>query len=106
MGYIYVLRLRDDKYYIGHVDDPTFDITLRTSKEAMIKKYKWLKLYDTNTWNFIEIKRDSDKIQQNILTIQYMAQYGIDNVRGGCFSSVVLDDSDKNTLQKMLGISA
>jgi hypothetical protein len=57
------------------------------------KKYKpieVMKIIETNDF-------DEDKI-----TLKCMAKFGIDNVRGGSFCKIELDDDDKIVINKML----
>jgi hypothetical protein len=35
-------------------------------------------------------------------TLIYMERYGIDNVRGGCFCKINLDENEKKVIEKMI----
>ena len=95
MVYIYALELEDGKYYIGKTDNPEYRIEnhFNSTGSAWTKLYKPLKA--------IEIKPDCDDYDEDKITIQYMDKYGIDNVRGGSFVSVKLDDSTVQHLKQM-----
>jgi len=96
MTNIYILKLNDGKYYVGktrkkvkdrlqeHIDG---DGSYWTRKHEVIKLIKSFKGDDG----------DEDKH-----TIQCMAKYGIDNVRGGSFSKNILDKTDTDTIKKMI----
>ena len=59
----------------------------------MDKKYKPLKI--------IEIKSNCDIYDEDKITLQYMDKYGVNNVRGGSFISVKLDNSEIDIIKKM-----
>lgn len=85
--HIYVLELEDNKYYVGG----TNDVARRYSQHvngfkgsAWTKKYKPIKLLKV-----FECKSIHD---ENNITLDYMHQYGIDNVRGGDWCKINLSD--------------
>jgi cellular nucleic acid-binding protein len=90
---IYILRLQGDKFYIGKSDNVTkrYQQHLTGSGSAWTKKYKPISLEKTiqNVSSFEE-----DKI-----TKEYMAKYGIDNVRGGSYVQEELSDFHKEALK-------
>ena len=91
---IYVLRLEHEKYYVGKTENiqERYEKHLKGRGCIWTKKYKPVKLIEsfTNVSTFEE-----DKI-----TKQYMAKYGIDNVRGGSYTSEILDETQKEYIQK------
>lgn len=95
MIYIYVIKLEKGKYYIGKTSNPSFRLQSHFDSNGSYwtKKYKPLKV--------IEIISNCDDYDEDKITIQYMDRYGINNVRGGSFVSVKLDESTINTLKKM-----
>ena len=95
MVFIYVLKLKDNKYYIGKTSNPSFRLEnhFNQNGSAWTKKYKPIKLY--------ELKPDCDDDDEDKYTIQYMRKYGKDNVRGGSFCRVKLSKGDQTTLEKM-----
>ena len=95
MIYIYVIKLDKGKYYIGKTSNPQFRLQSHfdSNGSSWTKKYKPLKV--------IEIKPNCDDYDENKITLQYMDKYGINNVRGGSFVSVKLDESTIDTLRKM-----
>ena len=97
MSHLYVLKLQNDKYYIGK----TKDIKLRldqhfsnTYSSQFIGKYKPVEVLETIS--YIE-DFDEDKY-----VLKYMKEKGIDNVRGGSFSSIELTENEKNFISKLI----
>lgn len=93
---IYVLKLEDEKYYVGKTSNISNRFTqhIDGSGAAWTKKYKPIEMiasYD-NCDNF-----DEDKY-----TLMMMEKYGIENVRGGTFCEVVLSEAHTQFLTQML----
>ena len=70
-------------------------------------------LVDTNEWinkfrqsddklKVIESIEIDDRHDEDIIVIKYMAKYGIDNVRGGNFSSSIFTDGERHVINKMI----
>lgn len=95
MIYIYAIKLEKGKYYIGKTNNPHFRLQshFNSNGSYWTKKYKPIKV--------IEIIPNCDDYDEDKITIQYMDRYGINNVRGGSFVSVKLDESTISTLKKM-----
>lgn len=87
MVYIYILELEQGKYYVGKTNDPETRINKHFDLEgsAWTKKYKPIR----------EIQRISncDNYDEDKYTLKYMDMYGIENVRGGSFVTLSLDES-------------
>tara|TARA_Y100000022_G_C13192705_1_gene348817 strand:- start:149 stop:685 length:537 start_codon:yes stop_codon:yes gene_type:complete len=92
---IYVLQLEKGKYYVGKTNNPNFRIKSHFNSNGS----KWTQLY--KPLKMVELKKNCDDYDEDKVTRQYMDKYGIDNVRGGSFVSVKLDNSVINTLQQM-----
>ena len=94
MSTVYVLRLRSGKYYVGKTDnlDRRIEQHMSGRGAAWTQKYKPVAVEKTykNAGQF-----DEDKV-----TKEYMAKYGIENVRGGTYVSVELDESQEDAVQK------
>jgi hypothetical protein len=96
MEYIYILKLKNNKYYIGKTFnvDNRYEQHLNGIGSSWTKKYKPLsilkKILSTSPF-------DEDKYVK-----EYMSKYGIDNVRGGSYTSIELDEISLLTLQKEL----
>ena len=95
MVYIYVLELLDNKYYVGKTDNPQFRLEshFNSNGSAWTKKYKPI--------NIIELIPNCDDYDEDKYTLKYMEKYGIDNVRGGSFVSINLDNNTIEFLNKM-----
>ena len=94
MEQIYILKLRAGKYYIGKTRniEKRYEEHLTGTGSGWTKKHKPVSLIKTikNTSQF-----DEDKYVK-----EYMAKYGIENVRGGSYSNIVLDANSIATLEK------
>ena len=95
MVYIYVLQLEHGKYYIGKTNNPRF----RLKNHFMSNGSQWTKIY--KPLKLVELKPNCDDYDEDKITRQYMDKYGIDNVRGGSFTSVKLDKSTLDVLKQM-----
>ncbi len=94
MVYIYVLKLENNKYYIGKTDNPN----IRLNAHFKCNGSEWTKKY--NPLEIIEIIPDCDKYDEDKYTKIYMDKYGIDNVRGGSYVKLELDTDTIKFLQK------
>ena len=94
MEHIYILRLKEGKYYIGKTKnvDKRWNEHITGNGSGWTKKYKPTSLIKSviSTSYF-----DEDKYVK-----EYMAKYGIDNVRGGTYSNIDLDDNSISVLEK------
>ena len=93
---IYVLELAKNKYYIGKTTTPTFRLEqhFNSNGSAWTKKYKPIRV--------LEIIPNCDDYDEDKYTLKYMKQYGIDNVRGGSFCQIELDEENINTINRMI----
>ena len=94
MSIVYILKLTNNKYYIGRVNYLNTEVS---NTNEWIKKYKPISLlYTINNCS----KSDEDKY-----TVDYMSKYGINNVRGGTFDRLILPTYQIDTLNDMLSIN-
>jgi len=93
---IYVLKLEQDKYYIGKSNNSNIRIEQHFLQNGSVwtKKYKPLEI--------IEILNNSDDFDENKYTLKYMELYGINNVRGSSFCNIILSKQDIDTITKMI----
>ncbi len=93
---IYILELTNGKYYIGKTKKPTNRLNEHFSMNgsAWTKKYQPIKLVQ-----FIE---NCNSFDEDKYTLQYMNVYGIDNVRGGSYTQINLDNFTLEHIQKQL----
>lgn len=94
MVYIYVLKLQHSKYYVGKTSNPYFRIESHFNSEGS----EWTKIH--KPVKLLEII-EGDHYDEDKYTKIYMDKYGIDNVRGGSYTSVKLDKETKNQLVKI-----
>jgi predicted GIY-YIG superfamily endonuclease len=89
---IYILLLEGGKYYVGKTEDvlKRYQQHLDGEGSAWTKKYPPVKLVKTVEGSAF----DEDKI-----TKEYMAKYGIENVRGGSYCQIQLSDAHMATLK-------
>jgi len=94
MVFIYILQLENNKYYIGKTENPDFRLKSHFNSNGSVwtKKYKPIKVLKliSNCNNF-----DEDKY-----TKEYMKKKGINNVRGGTYCKIKLDNDEINLIQK------
>lgn len=95
MVYIYVLKLQKGKYYIGKTNNPE----IRLESHFLSNGSEWTKIY--KPMKILEIKPNCDDYDEDKYTRIYMDKYGIDNVRGGSFVSLKLNQQQKDILKQM-----
>lgn len=95
---IYVLELQYGKVYVGKTKDldARYNQHVDGQGSAWTKKYKVLGLIESLTGS----KFDEDKVVK-----EYMSEYGIDNVRGGSYITIVLDEMSMAFLEKEINAS-
>jgi predicted GIY-YIG superfamily endonuclease len=96
--YIYILKLEAEKYYIGQTTEPDN----RIKKQFNGKGSAWTKLYkpieiilleSIGVMNYKEAEQ-----YENEIVLNYMKEYGWENVRGGYFTNKNNDIVLKNLL--------
>lgn len=87
MVFIYALQLEQGKYYVGKTNNPQFRLEnhFQYNGSAWTKKYKPIRI--------IEVVPNCDDYDEDKYTQKYMDKYGVQNVRGGSFVSLELDES-------------
>lgn len=96
MVYIYVLKLQEGKFYIGKTNNPVFRLENHFSNNGSF----WTKKY--SPISVLEIIENCDVYDEDKYTIKYMDKYGIDNVRGGSFCEISLNEHNIFTLNQMI----
>jgi predicted GIY-YIG superfamily endonuclease len=94
MSQLYVLKLEGGKYYVGKSDNPAqrYKQHKDGAGAAWTKKYTPVKFMETRA-----LKGEHDETN---LTKDLMKKYGVDNVRGGAYTQIVLDDATKAVLER------
>jgi len=96
MTTIYILKLKNNKFYIGK----SSNTNIRIKDHLLNKGSKWTKIY--KPIKVIEIIPNSDIFDEDKYTIKYMSKYGIDYVRGGYFSQPILTSTQIYFLIQMI----
>lgn len=92
---IYILSCKNNKYYVGK----TTNVFNRIDDHIAGNATAWTKKYPPI--DIIELHNDCDPYDEDKYTLQMMNKYGIDNVRGGSFTEIVLDDVSIAMINKM-----
>lgn len=100
MVFIYVLQLEQNKFYVGMTNNPSFRINTHFSFDGS----EWTKLY--KPLQVLELVPNCDEFDEDKYTLKYMKKYGIDNVRGGAFVQIQLDNSSVEVLKRMINVSS
>ena len=94
MPFIYGLACAQGKYYVGRCDNASrIDDHFKGEGSAWTKKYKPHRRLFT-------VK--GDRFDEDKHVLRLMSKHGVDNVRGGTFSRVVLPDTDLEAIERML----
>lgn len=94
--FVYVLRLLGNKYYVGKSVTPD----IRINNHFNGKGSNWTKKH--KPIEVIEMSPQTNKFHEEFKTIDYMDKYGVENVRGGSFSEIILSTDNINTINKMI----
>lgn len=94
--YIYILELDCNKYYVGKTTNPD----IRLADHYNSNGSYWTTIY--KPVKVLDIIPNCDNYDEDKYTIKYMKKYGIDNVRGGSFCTVVLSEETISVLKLML----
>lgn len=96
MVFIYVLKLKNNKYYVGKTSNPK----IRLDNHFHLSGSKWTQKY--TPLNIQEIIPNCEDFDEDKYTLKYMNEYGIDNVRGGSFCEINLTNESKNMIKRMI----
>jgi predicted GIY-YIG superfamily endonuclease len=98
MDVIYVLRLKNDKWYVGR----SSSLERRFEQHMKGEGSKWTFLHQPiNIHETRELKSDED---EDNVTLEYMKQYGYYNVRGGKFCAVELKPWNVKEIKEKMGV--
>jgi predicted GIY-YIG superfamily endonuclease len=87
MPTLYVLKCKSNKYYIGKTNN---NVSERIESHFAKQGSAWTKMYPPE--HVIEVINNVDAFDEDKYTKIYMHKYGIDNVRGGSYSQITLED--------------
>jgi len=94
--YIYILKLQNNKYYVGKTKNP---------KKRLVEHYNGYGSAWTNKYRpikVLELISNSDDYDEEKYTIEYMKKFGIENVRGGTFTTIHLPKFQTDYLEKVI----
>lgn len=95
MKYIYLLKLQNNKYFVGN----TNCLKKSYDKYFIKKKYdiEWLKVNKP-----IKMEKMYHIGNINKYTLKYMSKYSIQDVRGGKYSDLIIEKKELEQLKKKL----
>lgn len=93
MTTIYVLHCKSDKYYVGSTNRP---IEKRLEEHFANNGSEWTKLY--TPINVVKVIPNSTQFDEDKYVKIYMEEFGIDNVRGGSYSQIILPEYKRKSL--------
>ena len=94
MTIIYILRLQNNKYYVGKTDN----IIKRYQEHLNGQGSAWTRKYPPTS--LVKSIENASAFDEDKVTKEYMAKYGINNVRGGSYISETLDSDQITLLQR------
>lgn len=93
---IYILKLKGNKYYVGK----TSNLDRRLSEHQSGNASAWTARYPPI--KVIKVIKHASPFDEDKYTKEWMSTYGIENVRGGSYSSFELTSMQLKTLQQEL----
>jgi predicted GIY-YIG superfamily endonuclease len=93
---IYALKLESNKYYVGQTHRAT-GANIRFQEHKSGNGSEWTKLY--KPISILETYETESLFEEDILTKKYMIKYGIENVRGGSYTKIDLDEWQIKSLE-------
>lgn len=96
MVFIYILQCEQRNYYVGKTENPKiridnhFDGKNSSAWTTMYKPIELIKLFE------------GDKYDEDKYTLIYMEKYGIDNVRGGSYTQLKLNDQQIDLIEQQI----
>jgi predicted GIY-YIG superfamily endonuclease len=91
---IYVLLLESNKWYVGS----TRNVAQRFQEHKMGKGSTWTTIY--RPVKIDRVVKNASPFDEDKITKEYMATYGIDNVRGGSYCQEILDVFQRESIQR------
>ena len=96
MNTVYILKLEDNKYYVGKTEN----INKRVLEHFTNNGSEWTKKY--KPIEIINKYKSDDNIYEQRYTWETMVKYGIDNVRGAAHCKIELADSEKEYIKQCI----
>jgi hypothetical protein len=98
--HLYVLKCEEGKYYVGK----SYDFTTRYKKHLAGDGAFWTKRY--KPIGLAELLSNVDKYDEDKYVWKYMEKYGIDNVRGGSYSQMILSPELRKCAERHINSGA
>jgi predicted GIY-YIG superfamily endonuclease len=95
-AFLYVLKLENNKYFVGKGYDQ--DAILLEHEEGL--RSDWTQ--ENPPIKIIEQRLMRDRHDENNVTFEYMHRYGMENVRGGIWSEVLLSETDREYIERTI----
>lgn len=95
MVQIYILALSKGKYYVGKTNNLESQLEEHFAGRGSSWTSKYLPI------KLLEVRNDCDDYDEDKYTLMYMDRYGIDNVRGGSYDTIKLDEFTRKHLEKI-----
>jgi predicted GIY-YIG superfamily endonuclease len=93
---IYALKLEKGKYYVGKTD--RFEgAEMRFHEHLFGRGCEWTRMY--KPISIIETYEHYSTFEEDVLTKKYMLKYGIENVRGGSYTKIDLEEWQVKSLE-------
>ena len=96
---IYILKCKEDKYYVGKIAS---NVWKRIKQHFDGKGAKWTKKYKPT--DILDIRRGLNDYDESKVTLDMMKIFGIHNVRGGAYSKMRLDKTQVEYAEYHLGL--
>jgi hypothetical protein len=91
---LFLLELEHGKFYAGASSDPVK--ALEECRERLGSFSQWTQIH--RPVRLREVVRVAQVVDLDVYVRKWMLQYGVENVRGGSWSSVRLTDKDRQVL--------
>ena len=92
--FIYLIECENGKYYVGK----TTDCEHRFRQHCNNKGSVWTRLH--KPLRIVEVFESNDGFDEDKYTKKFMNKYGIENVRGGSYTRIILSKNIKAVLKK------
>lgn len=93
---IYILKLKGSKYYVGK----TSNIEKRVRQHARGAGSSWTRKYPFE--KLLRVFHNCDSFDEDKYTLKLMSIFGLENVRGGSYVSVVLPDEEISSITRRI----
>jgi len=94
--YIYILELEQNKYYVGQSVEPEIRLQSHFDGHAA----QWTQMY--KPIRVLSVEPKVSAFDEDGYTIQMMMKHGIDNVRGGAFCTIHLDEVTRRVIEDLI----